>query len=154
MRGDKCGERGIEMNGEGARSRRIDSLIAVTLLAITFLLGACAHERTEDADINAYPTNYRSDILAAMHAYLNDPTGIRDAAVAVPVLKPASTSLPARYMVCVRYNAKKNATDYAGVKDVAAVFLAGRFDQFVETPKELCAEATYTPFPELEKLAR
>jgi hypothetical protein len=153
MRGGKCDERETRMNGEGARWRRT-GLLPNTLLAIALLLGACAHQRTDDVDINAYPANYRTDILAGMHAYLNDPTGIRDAAIAVPVLKPASTSFPARYMVCLRFNPRKSATDYAGVKDVAAVFLAGRFDQFIETPKELCADANYTPFPELEKLTR
>jgi hypothetical protein len=58
-----------------------------------------------------------------------------------------------RYVACLKFNAKKNAKDYAGVKEVAAVFLAGRFDQFVDTPKDLCAGVTYAPFPELQKLS-
>ena len=40
------------------------------------------------------------------------------------------------------------------MREVAAVFVAGRFDQFIETPKELCAGVTYAAFPELEKLSR
>jgi hypothetical protein len=40
------------------------------------------------------------------------------------------------------------------MREVAAVFVAGRFDQFIETPKDICASVTYAPFPELEKLAR
>jgi hypothetical protein len=40
------------------------------------------------------------------------------------------------------------------MREVAAVFVGGRFDQFIETPKDICAGAVYTPFPELEKLAR
>ncbi len=40
------------------------------------------------------------------------------------------------------------------MKDSAAVFIAGRFDHFVEQAAEPCAGATYTPFPELEKLTR
>ena len=43
---------------------------------------------------------------------------------------------------------------WRGVKEIAAVFLTGRFDRFVETAREQCAEATYAPFPELEKLPR
>jgi hypothetical protein len=145
------------MNGDGARRRRTGIFIILTLL-----LGACAHHRADEAaggdgGINAYPTNYKSDIAAGMHAYLNDPTGIRDAVIAEPVLKAASMTMPSRYVVCLRFNAKKSATVYAGVQNAAAVFLAGRFDQFIDTPKEvqeLCAEATYAPFPELQSLSR
>lgn len=133
------------------------------LIVMTLLLGACAHHHFEEAPyggqagINATPANYKSDIEAAMRAYLNDPTGIRDAAVSEPVLKPASSSMPERYVACLHFNAKHSATVYAGMKEVAAVFLAGRFDQFIDNPKEeqeLCAGATYAPFPELEKLPR
>jgi hypothetical protein len=133
------------------------------LAAIVFTLGACAHHHEQSSaygsqeGINTYPANYKSDIAAAMRAYLNDPSGIRDASISEPVLKPASSSIPERYIACLRFNAKKTATVYAGAKEIAAVFLAGRFDQFVDTPKEeqaLCAGATYAPFPELEKLSR
>jgi hypothetical protein len=134
------------------------------LAAIAFLLVACAHHHQEqpgaygsEEEINTNPTNYKTDIMAAMRAYLNDPSGIRDASISEPVLKPASPSMPERYVACLRFNAKKSATVYAGTKEIAALFLAGRFDQFVDTPKEeqaLCANATYTPFPELEKLPR
>jgi len=141
------------MNGGGVGRRHVGLIIGVALL-----LGACAgHHRDaagEDEGINAYPTNYKTDILAAMHAYLNDPTAIRDASISEPVLKSASLTMPSRYMLCLRFNPKKTATVYEGMREVAAVFVAGRFDQFVETPKELCAGVTYAPFPELEKLSR
>jgi hypothetical protein len=131
---------------------------AALLLGTALCLAACAGNNRPEAasspEINAYPTNYKADILAAMHAYLNDPTGIRDAGITEPVLKSASVTTPTRYMICLRFNPKKAATVYGGTREVAAVFLAGRFDQFIETPKELCAGATYAPFPELEKLAR
>jgi hypothetical protein len=126
------------------------------LIGMTLSLGACGHHRADESGgegINAYPTNYRTDILAGMHAYLNDPTGIRDASIAEPALKPASMSMPARYVVCLRFN-PKSGNGYAGVREVAALFLAGRFDQFVDTPKELCADAAYAPFPELQTLSR
>jgi hypothetical protein len=119
-------------------------------------LAACAHHRGDDEDVNAYPANYKADILAAMHVYLNDPTGIRDAAIAEPVLKSTGTGMdaPTRYLVCVRFNPKRSATVYDGVRDVAAVFLAGRFDRFIDTPKQQCADAAYAAFPELQKLSR
>jgi len=105
-----------------------------------------------DDGINAYPSNYKSEILSAMHAYLNDPTGIRDAAIAEPALKPTGAGGTTRYVACLKFNSKKNATEYAGVKEIAAIFLAGRFDQFNETPREQCVGAAYSPFPELQKL--
>ena len=40
-----------------------------------------------------------------MHAYLNDPTGIRDAGISDPALK--SVGNLQRYVVCLRFNAKK-----------------------------------------------
>jgi hypothetical protein len=138
------------------------------MIGAALLLGACAHPRGEEAaggeqGANAYPANYKSDILAAMHAYLNDPTGVRDAAISEPALKPIGgsgisliSSPPEHYVVCVQFNPKA-LNGYAGVKQIAAVFIAGRFDRFIETAKEVrdvCADAAYAPFPELEKLSR
>jgi hypothetical protein len=58
------------------------------LLSLIFTLGACGHGLVPDSDeINVYPTNYKSDIVAAMHAYLKNPTGIRDAAISEPTIK-------------------------------------------------------------------
>ena len=143
------------MNGNAARR-------ASPILSVALLLGACGHNaltanNDDDSGINAYPTNYKADILAAMHVYLNDPTGIRDAAVSAPVLKQAAGET--RYVACVKFNPKKNNTDYAGSRELPAVFLVGRFDHFVDMPKDqsdtskdLCAGVAYTPFPELQKL--
>jgi hypothetical protein len=124
-------------------------------LGMTLVLAACGHDplaTTSDGDdgINAYPAHYKADILAAMHVYLNDPTGIRDAEVSTPALKQAGGQT--RYVACVKFDPKKNSTDYAGIKELAAVYLAGRFDHFVETAKDLCADAIYAAFPELQKL--
>jgi len=129
-------------------------------LGLLLLIGACAHHNPlgedpnagADDPVNVLPTRYKSDILGAMHAYLNDPTGIRDAGIAEPALKSVGNSR--RYVVCLRLNAKQRGTHYAGVRDIAAVFVAGRFDHFVDPAKDACTGATYTPFPELEKLSR
>jgi len=54
------------------------------LLSLIFTLGACGHGLVPDSDeINVYPTNYKNDIVAAMHTYLNNPTGIRDQSAAI-----------------------------------------------------------------------
>ena len=139
------------MNGGGRRRH-------VGLIIVALALSACGHHRTDEAGngegVNAYPTNYKTDILAAMRVYLSDPTAIRDASISEPVLKPASLTMPSRYMLCLRFNPKKTATVYEGMREVAAVFVAGRFDQFIETPKDICAGVTYAPFPDLERLSR
>ena len=135
--------------------------LAGLIIGSTLVLGGCAHHQVESdaaaaADpANVPPVNYKPDILGAMHAYLDDPTGIRDAGIAEPpVLRPVGNSK--RYVVCLRLNAKKNDTkkEYAGKREMAAIFVAGRFDHFADPAKAACAGATYAPFPELEKLPR
>jgi len=139
------------------------------MLGLALLLGGCASGMSiggatpeNDPDINVYPANYKPEIVAAMHAYLSDPTGIRDPGIAEPVLKTVGGNL--RYVVCLRFNAKKPPRgDYAGTKELAAVFMAGRFDRFAEIPKgekadpeerDRCVGTAYAPFPELQKLTR
>jgi hypothetical protein len=135
------------------------------VFSLALAVGGCSHDQGlniaassggDDDDVNARPANYKPDILGAMHAYLNDPTGIRDAGISEPALKAFGASK--RYVVCVRYNAKKSRTEYIGAKEVAAVFVAGRFDRFAETAhgtaSDQCAGMTYAAFPELEKLSR
>jgi hypothetical protein len=142
------------MSGNGGRWRHAGFPVVALLI-----LSACAGRQLgsspdngDTSGINAYPSNYKSDILAAMHAYLNDPSGIRDAAISEPALQDVATRK--RYVVCLRFNGKRDNGLYAGIKQVEAVFLAGRFDDFVDAPREPCLAATYTPFPELEALKR
>jgi hypothetical protein len=85
-----------------------------------------------------------------MHAYLNNPTGIRDAAVSEPVLK--SSGMTSRYVACLRFTPKKNASEYGATREIAAVFMAGRLDRFVDLPKTECGGVTYAAFPELQNL--
>jgi hypothetical protein len=131
-------------------------LLLGTML-VAALLGGCGHNRpvTEgNATVNTYPANYKADILGAMHAYLDDPTGIRDAAISDPAIKPVAGVT--RYTACLKFNAKRNGSkDYAGSKEIVAVFQVGRFDRFIEPgkdTKDICSGAAYGPFPELEKL--
>ena len=104
---------------------------------------------------NVVPQGYKQDLLAYMRTYLNDPSEIRGAAVSPPALKDFGPGQ--RYMVCVRFNARKSDGKYAGSKDGAAVFVAGKLDRFFDVPlevRELCKDAAYAPFPELEALKR
>jgi hypothetical protein len=144
------------MNGSAAWRA---SLMLGLSIALMLLLSACGHRGGPEADndtdggANEYPSRYKSEILSAMHAYLRDPTAIRDAAISEPALKPTGNVTVTRYIVCIKFNAKKNASDYAGVRELPVIFLAGRFDQFIEIPHDQCAGVVYAPFPELQKLA-
>ena len=106
---------------------------------------------------NIYPQNYRQDLLAFMRTYLNDPAHVRDAAVSQPQLRYIGPG--DRYVACVRFNARNTDGKYMGSKEGAATFVSGKLERFFDTPKELrerelCKEATFAPFPELERLAR
>jgi hypothetical protein len=138
---------------------------AMLLCFIAATLGSCASFRSggsnysdegtnsaTDAPANAYPANYKSDLLAFLRLYLNDPTRIRDASIAEPVLKPMGRAN--RYVACVRYNARRASGEYGGPKEYAAVYIGGKFNQLVEARGEVCAGAVYQPFPELEQLTR
>ena len=104
---------------------------------------------------NVVPQGYKQDLLAYMRTYLNDPSGIRGAGVTQPALKDFGAGQ--RYMVCVRFNARKSDGKYSGSKEGVAVFVAGKLDRFFDVPlevRDLCKDAAYAPFPELEALKR
>lgn len=109
------------------------------------------YERTTVAATTP-PASYRADITAFMRTYLNDPSRIRDAAVSEPELKTFDGVN--RYLVCLRYNARRGSGQYAGVKDSLVLFLDGRLDRIVDNAREICKGAAYQPFPELERLTR
>src|ERR1700681_1373362 len=77
---------------------------------------------------NAYPQNYKADLMAFMRTYLNDPSRVRGAAVSQPQRKQVGPG--ERYVTCVRYNARKSDGSYAGSKDGAATYVSGKLDRF------------------------
>jgi hypothetical protein len=101
--------------------------------------------------VNVFPDNYRAEILAYQRSYLNDPTGIRSAAITQPALRKIGSI--ERYTSCVRFNAKAAGGAYSGVRDYLAIFAAGKLEQMPVT-REDCKDAAYEPFPELERLTR
>jgi hypothetical protein len=132
-------------------------------LAAVLIVGGCSTnlEPTE-AELkdrweaqNIYPAGYKNDLLAFLRTYLNDPSQIRGAAVSPPqrkVVGPAE-----RFVACVRYRARKSDGQYALSKDGVAVYVSGKLDRFFDAPtavRELCKDAAFAPFPELEKLTR
>jgi hypothetical protein len=109
------------------------------------------YERSTTAQ-TVRPIAYRADIAAFMRTYLNNPVGLRDAAVSEPELKVFDGAN--RYVVCLRYSARQSGGQYAGPKDSLVLFLDGRLDRIVDNAREACRGAAYQPFPELERLAR
>lgn len=140
-----------ERTKAAASARR---LILIVMCAAT--LGACAFrvdewgDRTEGQQLQ--PVNYRSEFVSFMRSYLSDPTGIRDAAIAEPVMRTVGGR--SRYVTCVRYSARDNGGEYAPVRERAVLYVDGRIDRLVEDGAEICAGANYAPFPELEKITR
>ena len=131
--------------------------LAIPALAAALTLGGCSGlgfgSRDDDRpNPNVYPANFKAELLAFMHSYLNDPTGVRDAALSEPVL--GSAGAQTRYYVCVRFNARNIDGRYLGRKEGVAIYSAGRFSQFTETLRDQCRDAQFQPFPELEKLTR
>jgi hypothetical protein len=133
----------------------------VLLLAgLLFLLAGCASGERDysgpettrgGVSVNVFPDNYRAEIIAFQRSYLNDPTGIRSAAISQPALRKVGSV--ERYAACVRFNAKAAGGTYTGVRDYLVIFLAGKLDQMAVTREE-CNGAAYEPFPELERLTR
>lgn len=126
--------------------------IAALTLAACGKPGGFYTQETVVAEPNVFPANYRTEILAYLRAYLNDPTGIRGAFIAEPALKQLVRVQ--RYAVCLRFNAKKTTGEYEGSKDRLVVFLSGRLDTMILAKSEHCAGAAWQPFSELEHLSR
>ena len=109
---------------------------------------------TDDRGISnqPYPNNYRREILAFMRTYLNNPVGVREAAMADPVQRTIGGRL--RYVSCLRYATRESDGSYYDPRERAVVYVDARLDRVLENPGDACAGATYAAFPELEKLTR
>jgi hypothetical protein len=137
------------MSNDLPASRWAMLLFALVLeFSLALSLAACStfrhHGSHEDGGegANAYPATYKADLLAFLQTYLNDPTNVREAQIAEPILTQVNSS--DRYVVCIRYNAKNSEGRYVGV----------RFNQLVDATGDSCKTAVYEPFPELEALKR
>lgn len=109
---------------------------------------------TDDKGIanQPYPNNYRTELLAFLKTYLNNPVGVRDAALAEPVQRTVGGRL--RYVTCLRFSMRDSDGSYHDARERAVVYVDGRLDHVVEKTGEVCAGAAYAAFPELEKLTR
>ena len=130
------------------------------ILLLPILLGACAggdDGRTTAFDIGGdgnqpYPDNYRTEVLAFMRTYLNNPAGVHDAGIAEPVQRTVGGRV--RYVSCLRFNPRESDGSYRETRERGILFVGGRLDRVVENARDVCAGAVYAPFPDLEKLKR
>jgi hypothetical protein len=137
--------------------RASESRLRIRFAAVAFTLviaGCSTQPSVITSEPNVPPTNYRAEILAYLRTYLNDPVGVRDAAISEPALRPVPGAPVQRYVSCLRYNAKNSLGKYEGRSDRLVIFLSGRFDTMAPARGEACASVTWMPFPELEQLRR
>ena len=134
-------------------------LLAILLLPIA--LAACAGSDdvrpitfTDDRGVaeQPYPNSYRTEILAFMRTYLNNPAGVHDAAMAEPVQRTVGGRV--RYVSCLRFTPRESDGSYRQPRERAIVYVDGRLDRLIENASEPCAGATYAPFPDLQNLTR
>jgi hypothetical protein len=137
--------------------------ISAKCLAILLLgsaLAACAGGEDRDAAFNIdsgganqpYPNNYRTELLAFMRTYLNNPAGVHDAVMAEPVQRTVGGRQ--RYVSCLRFAPRESDGTYREPRERAIVYVNGRLDRVVDNASDTCAGAVYAPFPELENLTR
>jgi hypothetical protein len=146
--------------GRESRAHMIGRALVPAAFCAALLVGACASDpgSVMVGDPNALPVNYRADVLAYLKTYLNDPTGVREAFIAEPVLRTVGdatvSGITQRYLVCIRFNAKNSQGRYEGSRDRVVAFLSGRLDTMTLARGNQCKDATWLPFPELEQLKR
>jgi hypothetical protein len=139
----------------GGLAKRLGVLVLPLMLAACFGSDGGRPSLMDDAGSltqQPFPDNFRSEALAIMHSYLNDPVGVRDAAMADPVLRTVS-SRPF-YVSCLHFTPRESDGSYRAMRERAIVYVNGRADRVAERVGELCAGAVYAPFPELEKMTR
>jgi hypothetical protein len=121
---------------------------AVALLAIT--LCACSSLGEKKIEENVFPVDYKVRIKEWLALQVADPKSIRDAYIAEPALK--ARGAVTRYIVCLKFDAKDGSGQYQGNKEFAAFYYAGQITQIVEATREMCENALYRPYPEIEKM--
>lgn len=100
----------------------------------------------------SFPADYRAELLGFMKTYLNNPVGVRDAAMAEPVMRDVNGKM--RYISCLRYSARESDGSYREPRERAVLFVNGRLDRMIEKSGDLCTGAALSPFPEMEKMTR
>jgi hypothetical protein len=131
------------------------------MIGLPIALSACAASDegksitfTDDRGVSSqpFPRNYRTEVLAFLKTYLNNPVGVRDAVMAEPVERVVGGRQ--RYVVCLRFSPREADGGYREPRERALLFVDGRLDRILENAAEPCVGAAYAPFAELEKMTR
>jgi hypothetical protein len=131
------------------------------ILALPFALAACLGTGSDRPSLwgggqaggpQPFPDNFRSDTLALMRTYLNNPVGVREASMAEPVQREVGGRQ--FYVSCLHFTPRETDGSYKAMRERAVIFVNRRADRVVDRTSELCAGAVYAPFPELEKMTR
>ncbi|WP_449381206.1 hypothetical protein [Bradyrhizobium sp. UFLA05-112] len=139
----------------GELAKRVSVLVLPLVLAACFGSDGGRPSMVDDAGNPAqqpFPDNFRSEALAIMRSYLNDPVGVRDAAMADPVLRTVGGR--PFYVSCLHFTPRESDGSYRAMRERAIIYVNGRADRVTERAGEMCAGAVYAPFPELEKMTR
>jgi hypothetical protein len=150
------------------RSARLSVRFSTRLLAILLLpltLAACLDSEdgrttafvadSSDGDANQpFPSNYRSELMAFMRTYLNNPVGVHNASMADPIQRTVGGRV--RYVSCLRFAEPQSDGSYREPRERAVVYVGGRLDRILDRAQaqDVCAGVAYAPFPDLEKMSR
>lgn len=121
---------------------------ALLALALAVGLAGCSglsKPKPEDkapTDPNAFPADYRAQLVAFLRQSLTDRADFRGAQIAPPVLKPIGDSQ--HYMACMQFTGRGQP------KTKVAIYLYGKMTQFIDATPAQCGDAAYQPFHELE----
>lgn len=133
--------------------------IAILLLPIAVAACAGGDDERGTSLINdrgggeqPFPDNYRTEVLAFMKTYLNNPVGVHDAGMADPVQRTVGGRL--RYVSCLRFTPRETDGSYREPRERAILYVNGRLDRVIESTSDICAGAAYAPFPQMEKMTR
>jgi hypothetical protein len=122
------------------------AVLASVLILLLAAMAGCSEfgfwGKSEKAvDPNAYPDNYKKDVLAYVNTHPGELLNAREASISTPALKQFGTQ--SRYFACLRVN----GPDWR--KEKMLVFYSGGINQFINAEGDQCGAAAYQPFPEL-----
>jgi hypothetical protein len=126
-----------------AASRAVFACASILLLAA---VAGCSDfslwgKPDKPIEANAYPENYKKDVLTYLKAHPAEMLNAREASISAPALTQFGNE--SRFFACLRVN----GPDWR--KDKMLIFYSGGINQFIDAEGGQCAAAPYQPFPEL-----
>ena len=118
--------------------------VAALALALAGCSGLPGFGRSQEppVDPNAYPANYKTDLLDYLQNHASEVDGVRNASLSAPALTQLAGT-ESRYTACLRTEGA------VARKDKMIVYYGGLITQYVDATGAQCATAAYQPFPEL-----